>query len=249
MKNLYFLKFNLINKNYLKLQIYLQLVTLAPLCEDRNLKKEMNMKKLILLAVMFMAVLVPHCVKALDMPFNLDGFYVSGNASCNFLTNSKKHHAKLTFEPGYLLAPAIGYRFCNGIRLEAEFAYRRNENKKAKYLGFSHRIGGHLETFSGLANVYYDLPVCWYVKPYVGVGIGYAYSDIRAKVRFIDENSEVNSASLKGRRDGFAWQAIAGVTYPLCDNIDVAVEYRFFQNVSLKRAYNNDIGATLRYFF
>lgn len=202
------------------------------------------MKKLILLAVMFMALIVPNCVKAFDMPFDLNGYYISANASCNFLTNHKKHHSKVTFDPGYLLAPAVGYRFCNGIRVEGEFAYRHNANKKIKAYGVRLHVGGHIETFAGLANMYYDFPTCWMLKPYVGAGIGYGYSKLKLSTETLS-----GRFSVKGHRSGFAWQLIAGAAFPICDNVDLAVEYRFFRNEAIRDASNNDIGASLRYYF
>lgn len=205
------------------------------------------MKKLISLTLLLLALIVPQSVKAMEMPFDLNGFYVSGNASCNFLSHDREHGAKVTFDPGYFLAPAIGYRFCNGFRVEGEFGYRHNCLKRLKFYGTSFHVSGKFETYSGLANVYYDLPMCWCLKPYIGAGIGYAYT--KATVHGDGYYSGSSSSSSRGHRSGFAWQVIAGVAYPICENIDLAVEYRFFRNERICRVQNNDIGASVRYYF
>ena len=198
------------------------------------------MKKIILLTILFLVLIVPQCIKAYQLPFDLSGFYLSGNVSCNFLALNKKHDTKLTFDPGIFVAPAIGYRFCNGLRVEGEFGYRHNNLKKLKFYGTSFHINGHLETYTGMANVYYDFPICWCLKPYVGAGIGYANS----KVKICQGN-----VLAKGHDNGFAWQVIAGVAYPISNNVDLAVEYRFFKNERISRVQNHDIGGTLRYYF
>ncbi len=199
------------------------------------------MKKLILLTTLLLALLVPHCVKAIDLPFDLTGFYVNGNVSCNLTTYKRHHGAKFTFDPGIFVAPALGYRFNNGLRLEGEFGYRYNDVYRLKYYGASYHVNGKLETFSGMANVYYDVPFCWSMfKPYVGAGIGYAH--MKHKIHYGDISS-------KDHDNGFAWQVIAGVAYPISENVDLALEYRFFKNESFSRIQNHDIGGSLRYYF
>ena len=214
------------------------------------------MKKLISLTILFLALVVPQCLKAYELPFDLTGFYLTGNASCNIIEIEKRHGAKLSLDEGYNLSTGIGYRFCNNFRVEGEFAYRNNHLRRVKFsrrildavesesselvLSRRNKISGYYETFAGLANVYYDLPTCWCLKPYVGAGIGYGYSKIKVRK---------NDFTVKGHRDGFAWQVIAGVAYPIYDHIDLAVEYRFFCNESNRKIDNHDIGASLRYFF
>lgn len=208
------------------------------------------MKKILSLAVMLMALIVPHCAKAFELPcVDLNGVYVSGTAACNFAYAPRKHGAKLSFDPGYFLGTAVGYRICDDFRAEAEFGYRNNHLKRVKFgynnESLSFKIGGHAETFSGMANVYYDVPVCFYsIRPYVGAGIGYAYTKF-------DPHAGASSdvAFGKTHKDGFAWQVMAGVSYPICDHVDLAIEYRFFRNEAVSRLQNHDVGINARYSF
>lgn len=198
------------------------------------------MKKLILLTILFLILIVPQCVKGFELPFNLSGFYLNGNVFCNFAKREKHQNSKATLNPGIFVAPAVGYQFCNGLRVEGEFGYRYNDLKRLKFYGTSFCLHGHLETFSGLANVYYDIPLCWCLKPYIGGGIGYGYSKIRMR--------QGNFACTR-HNCGFAWQVMAGIAYPVCDNVDFAMEYRFFRNERISCFQNHDIGGGLRYYF
>jgi len=198
------------------------------------------MKKLISLTLLLIALIVPQSGKAFEVPFNTNGFYYNGSASCNILENAKFHGAKASYSAGYMLSSAIGYRFADCLRAEAEFAYRNNHVKRLKFDDQSQRAGGYQESFSGLVNAYYDLPLCWTLRPYVGAGIGYGYATL--KLRHNDERE-------KSHRDGFAWQAIGGLSYALSYNVDLALEYRFFKNENLSHFQNHNVGASLKYFF
>lgn len=198
------------------------------------------MKKSILLTIIFLALIVPQNVKALDLPFDLTGFYLSGNVSCNLAIHRTHQRTKVTYDPGVFVSPAIGYRFCNGIRVEGEFGYRYNHLKRLNFYGTTFHVRGRLETLSGLANVYYDIPLCWCIKPYIGAGIGYGYTTLKVRQ---------GNFSTEGHKSGFAWQVIAGLAYPIYCNVDLAVEYRFFKNERINCSQNHDIGASLRYYF
>lgn len=198
------------------------------------------MKKLFSLTMLLVTILVPHRAKAYDLPINLSNLYLSGNTSCNLLTNDKKRDTQVTFQPGFFVAPAIGYRFCNGFRIEGEFGYRHNCFKKLKFFETHFHINGPQETYTGMANFYYDFPLIYCFKPYIGAGLGYAHTKIKI---------HQGNISKKGVENGFAWQLISGLAFPVNNHADLALEYRFFQNERIGRIQNHDIGVTLRYYF
>lgn len=198
------------------------------------------MKKLIIYLALFLGLIVPEYMKALELPVNFKGFYVSSNVSCNLVSHTRHRGVKFHFEPGLFISPAIGYRFCNGLRLEGEFGYRYNHLCRLNYCGTNYHVCGHLETFSGLANIYYDFPVCWYIKPYVGAGLGYAH---------VNHRLHIGNLCNKECDDGFAWQVMAGLTYSICSNMDLSAEYRFFRNENFNHLQNHAIGGSLRYYF
>ncbi|MGK5594476.1 MAG: outer membrane protein [Parachlamydiaceae bacterium] len=194
------------------------------------------MKKMICLFAAMLAFVLPTAVSALDV----EGFYVGALGGANFLETSKRHAEKAKFKTGYAAGGMIGYRWCNGLRLEGEVSYRHNKIKSFKFGSTMHHPGGHARTWSYLANALYDFSdwSYWCITPYVGVGIGYGQQ--RLKVGSHD--------SFHRHKNGFAWQAIAGISYPIWDAAEIAVEYRFLKG-QVRRAYNHFAGASIRWFW
>ena len=224
------------------------------------------MKKMFIMLAALLAIAVPTASQAILW----EGFYVGGYGAANFLQfdrnhNNLHHHNNRV---GYALAGAIGYRWCNNFRLEAEVSYRHNKLHRHRFFGssssdllgssssgFGRRHNSYRE-WSYLANAYYDLPTCWWVNPYVGAGIGYASQRLHRNNGLLTSDSSLVSLDSsssdfgghRNRRRGFAWQVIGGVAYPIDECLEVSVEYRFHMG-RLNRLYNHDIGAALRYFF
>ncbi|QLH35304.1 MAG: outer membrane beta-barrel protein [Parachlamydiaceae bacterium] len=140
-----------------------------------------------------------------------------------------------------LCAPALGFYLSRQVRIEGEFAYRYNKLQRLRYHGESFHPKGHLETFSGLINAYYEIPICWCLIPYVGAGMDYAYTR--------DKVTQGYSFQGEDSKSGMAWQVIGGAVYPLCFNLGVGFEYRFFQNTQLSKVQNHAIGSTIKYSF
>ncbi|WP_022682153.1 outer membrane protein, partial [Sphingobium bisphenolivorans] len=109
----------------------------------------------------------------------------------------------------------IGYDF-GGFRLEAEAGYKRAEVDLDKS-GF----GGAASALSFMLNGLLDFGADDGLQGFVGGGVGVS----RAKLA----NDLVNDSDT-----GFAWQALAGVRYPLTSNIDVSLKYRFFNQDDIK---------------
>ncbi len=124
--------------------------------------------------------------------------YAGVFGGANWLDVSKSGHrndsrggAKADFDVGYLIGGSIGYRWCGGLRLEGEIAYRSNEIKNAHFRRIwsdssSERVKlkGHSHVTTYMANVLYDWPFeCSPFKVYVGGGIGYANSKFNAHKR------------------------------------------------------------------
>lgn len=226
------------------------------------------MKKFVLLTILFAAFFVPQYVKSVDM----EGFYVGTTGAVDFLCNTGKNHHRSyggnrnnhRYDAGFFGALDLGYRWCSGLHLEAEVAYRYNRQRKqhrnSSYSFFRNRRG-HRDVWAAMVNVLYDIDMCWCVEPYVGVGLGWAHVRNERHRRF----SGFSDGNRKNDNN-FAWQIILGVAYPITCNIDVAFEYRFFNAVNSNSRghrgsgssrrhrnnndfYNNDIGINLKYYF
>ena len=81
-----------------------------------------------------------------------------------------------------------------------------------------------IQTFTGLANAYYDIGTWWRVTPYIGAGIGLAH------VRVSDYQSlttpPLSNVDTFGRTN-MAWALMAGLNYQFWRNLSVDVGYRF----------------------
>ncbi len=150
-----------------------------------------------------------------------DGFYVGGFGGANFM--QKQKHEDFRFKPktGYVAGASVGYRFADIARVEAEFAYRNNSVDN----GHGNKIKQRNETYSYMANAYYDLDLGCDFTPYIGGGVGYAQNRQRAG------SSIAKGWEITKNTEGFAYQGIAGVSYDissLCEKASVGLEYRYF---------------------
>ena len=119
------------------------------------------------------------------------------------------------YHKGFDVDGNIGYDF-GGFRLEAEAAYKRALVDLDKS-GF----GGSASALSFMLNGLLDFGPDDGLQGFVGGGVGVS----RGKLA----NDLVNDSDT-----GFAWQAIAGVRYPLTSHVDVSLKYRFFNQDDIK---------------
>jgi len=167
-----------------------------------------------------------------------NNFYVGGFAGGNWIqtTKNRSHHSKA----GYALLASVGYRWCDALRVEFEYGYRRNKHKNSSgRVGRNNRSNNHFWSSSYMANAIWDIDWCneWCLKPFIGGGVGYSLQHGRSIGR-----------EGQNKRKGFAWQVLAGVAYPICDNTDMSLEYRFHKG-KLNHLYNHSFGVGLKYFF
>jgi|GEM_PF-907695 len=193
---------------------------------------------------------------------DLTGFYIGGFGGANFISTSRNcNQDRRSFDTGYVLNASIGYRWCHDVRFEFEYAYRSNKGNH-KHNG-SRSDCDECETSSGygskhksfiqnayMFNGFYDLAMCqdWCFKPFVGAGIGYVQT--RNSHHNFKNISDTGSSGHRhsNKNNGFAWQLIAGIAYPICDEVDLSLEYRFFKGKE-RNLYNNDIGVGMKYYF
>jgi opacity protein-like surface antigen len=85
-------------------------------------------------------------------------------------------------------------------------------------------------------------------KPYLGIGMGYAGIKEKGKrhVYHFGWFGFTDHDSINLKQDSVAWQAIAGISYPICQKTELSLEYRYFQADNLK---NNKIGLVLSRYF
>lgn len=172
-------------------------------------------------------------------------FYAEIFSGANFLQTEKSGGIKSTYKPGYIVSGSLGYQWCNGLRLEAEYAFRRNSIRKVHFFGRSFTLSGHFQSSSYMANALWDLPLsswgceCWNIHPFIGGGIGYDFQQVHAKN---------GGLILNQHKKNFAWQIIAGLGYPIFCHADLSLEYKFHKG-GFKHLYNHSIGLGLLYRF
>jgi opacity protein-like surface antigen len=171
------------------------------------------------------------------------------------------------FDPGPAAFAGVGWGFGNGLRLEAEGDYANNHVRKV-VLQAPFRAGGFEQQYGGFVNALYDLGLGLPVTPYFGVGAGYQTIGLDGV-----NSGYVGSPStrLNETKGAFAYQAIAGVSYPLpVAGLSLKAEYRFigvltpppydrggaFRNgvytplrATFGNIFNNEIMVGLRYTF
>lgn len=168
-------------------------------------------------------------------------FYAKVFAGANFLQNTFTDENKSTYQPGYVIAGSLGYRWCYGLRVEGEYAYRRNTLRKIHLPDENSSHHGHFHTSSYMANLLWDLPPCealCNLRPFIGAGLGYDFQHLHAS------NSQI---VFHQKWHHFAWQAIAGLAYPLFCNTEMTLEYRFHQGGC--HFNNHSVGVGLEYTF
>jgi opacity protein-like surface antigen len=133
------------------------------------------------------------------------------------------------WEAGYGLGVAMGYAF-SAFRLEGEIEYRSVDLDKPKaevvveepkYEAFSLAelsladAGKSitLQTWSLMANAFYDVDLGYPVKPFIGAGLGLARHDV-------SNTDEVDVV--------FAYQGTAGLGWDLSDKTTIELAYRYF---------------------
>jgi len=168
-----------------------------------------------------------------------DGFYASLSGGAAWLEDADNEGSGLSAEDttdrGRVFGGALGYEWRGGWRAEAEVAHRKNDFDQVTIrtdgglgaqLGFGSLngatldIGGDVTSLAGMANVYYDVPLGWAVRPYVGAGLGVARIDAEltlGPLLLVDETDTV-----------LAWQIMAGLSYPATERISLSVGYRYF---------------------
>lgn len=148
------------------------------------------------------------------------GFTISALGGANWVHN-RVHLGHIKYKTGYLVGGSVGFLTQMGFGLDAEVIYRRNSLKRFHFNDDSFDINGHLRKWTYMANAkYYFCPTC-NLTPYVGGGIGYANQKLHI--------NNLNNLSINSNqhRKGFAWQALAGVTWSFweCSSLDLNYHY------------------------
>lgn len=176
--------------------------------------------------------------------FDKTNFYAKVFGGANFLQNTSIDRNKANYQAGYIVSGSLGYKGCYGLRLEGEYAFRRNAISKIHFYGEESSKKGHFQASSWMGNLLWDVPLstfgrtCGDFQPFLGAGIGYDFQQMHSS------NSRILFHQ-KWRH--FAWQLMAGLAYPIFCNTEITLEYRFHQGGA--HFNNHSVGIGLVYDF
>lgn len=137
--------------------------------------------------------------------------YVSGNVGAAWFNDiTPQNQGSVSTKGGINAMGALGLKFCDTYRLEAEGGYQRNNLSSAS---------GFLSATSVLANGYYDFSA-YSVKPYLTAGLGWA-------------SVGGNGLGFSDSQSVFAYQFGAGIAIPVAKNIDIDARYRYFRTSTI----------------
>jgi OmpA-OmpF porin, OOP family len=122
---------------------------------------------------------------------------------------------------------SIGYGFGNGLRLEVESDFFHNDLQGLDRTPFPTAASGHVNRYGVMANALYDLDIgSPYIFPYLGMGAGYMWTHLNGS--FIEPGGPF-SFSTDQTEGRFAWQGIAGFSFPVphVPGLSITLDYRF----------------------
>lgn len=187
--------------------------------------------------------------------------YLSVFGGANFLADDSADEAgtnNLTgfasdADTGFILGGAIGThldKWQKGLRVELEASYRRNDLGGNWYTDADvptttdttgGPIDGNMSTFAIMANIWYDIDVGSKVRPYVGLGAGWARSHADAVFVTTFQNGSPSTGTHSNTsfdNSGFAWQLGVGVNYEVMPDVDVGVGYRYFDGPNISNFFD-----------
>ena len=175
----------------------------------------------------FAIALLAAPVAAEAQPFH--GLYVGAGAGYNLPENSPlASGGELEPHGGFVGLGSVGYALGNGFRFELEGNFRHADLGRTTS-AFS--TSGSLQTYGVMVNALFDIDVgAPWIFPYIGGGVGYAWSNLSARSAFTPVGFPLLSSHFDQTEGNFAFQAIGGLSFPIprVPGLSLTAEYRFF---------------------
>ncbi len=168
----------------------------------------------------------------------VSGLYIGAGGGANFLQDERitsitaggvtvASRARARLDTGIVGIGSLGYGFGNGVRVELEGNYRYNRIGSIRTTPGARSVGGREQKYGPMVNVLFDLDVgSPYVFPYIGTGAGVSW--VARRLRGANANGTLVNEG--GTDNSFAYQAIAGVSFPIPPvvGLSLTAEYRYF---------------------
>jgi len=146
------------------------------------------------------------------------------------------------YEEGFGAALVIGWVLDESLRMEIEGGYRSadldtitivRDDSLVTAPGDVIDVGGDAQAGTAMVNLYADMHIFdGGVLPWIGVGLGAAFVDYSIDAMVVDPLSPPDLMVFVNAKDDtwvFAYQFMAGVTFPIGQSVSMTAAYRFFQ--------------------
>ncbi|MDJ0684465.1 MAG: outer membrane beta-barrel protein [Alphaproteobacteria bacterium] len=163
-----------------------------------------------------------------------EGWYIEGRAGYTLPRDSDLDSATTSetadLDDEFSGAAALGYDFGQVFRAELELGYRPSDVGSVN----GARASGDADVYSYMGNLIaqWDTPD-WPVTPYVGVGLGAATADV-------DASGFPAAGAIDDDDTAFAYQAIAGLSVDLTEQLALTGTYSYFDIPDLE--FNSKAG-------
>lgn len=123
-------------------------------------------------------------------------------------------HPAVNVQTGYVVGGVLGVDVpaVPGLYVELDTSFRQNEVNVGS-------LNVDQDTTAVLANVLWQVPIDFPVRPYISAGAGYAHTEATFE----------NVSILRLESSGFAWGLGAGVNARIADGVTVGAGYKFLQ--------------------
>jgi OmpA-OmpF porin, OOP family len=167
----------------------------------------------------------------------LTGLYVGAGAGLHapqdpkvtaYGTGFGTSHLKLDEDFGFNSNLAVGYGLGNGFRFEIEGDFARSSLRHVLGTAFPTADSGTVRNFGVMANALYDMDIgSPWIYPYLGLGAGYQWTKLNS-VTAVEPGGGFASGT-SAQSGSFAWQAIAGASFPVPNvpGLSLTADYRF----------------------
>ena len=148
--------------------------------------------------------------------------------------------SEIEMDGGIGLTAAVGYVASGGLRGEIELGYRNtgwdnlsgvsaSDSGSTVSVDTKIPLPGDLRSISLMANGFVDFEVSWGVRPYIGAGVGIVqHEGSFDETTFDSDGDTITSPEVSESDVVTGFQLMAGLSYPMSDNTDIRLGYRYF---------------------
>jgi len=178
---------------------------------------------LFIVTVFITGLIATHSAQAQSSRFYFAGYLgLNTSGDLNFSESTTANQGDLEVDNSVSLAGALGLRLTPQWRLEAEISRRSSDIDRGDFAAGTFKLGGEMESWLYLLNVYYDMNWEWKnFQPFLTAGLGIAGHEVELN----DPAGTLPIASDDSM--GFAWSLGGGLKYRVNPDVAITSNYRY----------------------